>query len=64
MGLVNLDDYEAVIAGWSAEERRLSNFAVNNILNEYLMARGCFTVFPYHNGEWIYIDGKESTPQR
>ena len=55
MGLVNLDDYEAVIAGWSAEERRLWNFAVNNILNEYLMARGCFTVFPYHNGEWIYI---------
>lgn len=65
MGLVNLDDYESVIASWRVEERSLWYFAISNILHEYLLARRCFTVFPYHNGEWLFImqDTDEQTMQ-
>jgi len=55
MGLVNLDDREQAENIWSAEEKRLWYFAVGNVLNELLPARGCFTVFPYHQGEWLFI---------
>ena len=55
MGLVTLDDYDKMIRHWSPEERRLWYFAVGNILQEYWQARGCYTVFPFHNGEWLFI---------
>jgi len=55
MGLVNLDDREQAENIWSSEEKRLWYFAVGNVLNELLPLRGCFTVFPYHQGEWLFI---------
>jgi two-component system response regulator YesN len=55
MGLVNLDDQEQAEDIWSAKEKRLWHFAVGNILSELLHQRGCFTVFPYHQGEWLFI---------
>ena len=55
MGLVSLDDFESVVNKWSAEEKRLWYFAVHNILQEYLLERQCYSVFPFYHGEWLFI---------
>ncbi|ASA21115.1 response regulator [Paenibacillus donghaensis] len=55
MAVVQLDDYAALTAGWSAEEKRLWLFAIRNIVEEWSLEHGVLTVFPFHNGEWILL---------
>lgn len=66
MAVVRLDDYAALAARWSAEEKHLWLFAIRNILEEWSMDNGALSVFPFYNGEWVLLfpgrlgEGKES----
>ncbi|WP_342549457.1 response regulator [Paenibacillus sp. FSL P2-0089] len=55
MAVVRLDDYAALTAQWSAEEKRLWLFAVRNILEEWSLTNGALSIFPFYNGEWILL---------
>lgn len=55
MAVVRLDDYAALTAKWSAEEKRLWLFAVRNILEEWSLTNGALSIFPFYNGEWILL---------
>ncbi|MEK5028953.1 response regulator [Paenibacillus sp. FSL M7-1046] len=55
MAVVRLDDYAALAARWSAEEKHLWLFAIRNILEEWSMDNGALSVFPFYNGEWVLL---------
>ncbi|UQZ36396.1 two-component system response regulator [Paenibacillus sp. PK3_47] len=55
MAVVRLDDYAALTAKWSAEEKHLWLFAVRNILEEWSLDNGALSVFPFYNGEWVLL---------
>ncbi|WP_151734698.1 response regulator transcription factor [Paenibacillus tengchongensis] len=55
MAVVRLDDYAALSAKWSPEEKHLWLFAVRNILEEWSLNSGALSVFPFYNGEWVLL---------
>lgn len=55
MAVVRLDDYAALAARWSAEEKHLWLFAIRNILEEWSVDNGALSVFPFYNGEWVLL---------
>lgn len=55
MAVLQLDHFGALSVDWSDGERRLWQFAVRNIAEEWLDRRGGLAVFPYHGGEWVLL---------
>jgi len=55
MVLVALDDYDALLREWSVDEKKLWQFAVRNILQEFGDQRQCLTIFSLHSGEWVLM---------
>ncbi|HEX7057581.1 MAG TPA: response regulator [Bacilli bacterium] len=51
--LIDQDDLAA--KRWNQDEVKLWLFAIGNILAEFGEKKDCFTMFPFHRGEWIMI---------
>ncbi len=52
--LISLDDMRGM-KQWEREERKLWNFAVNNVLAELGRRGQLITVFPFRSGEWVML---------
>ena len=52
--LIALDDAREM-KQWDRSERKLWNFAVNNVLSEFGKSRQLITVFPFRAGEWVML---------
>ena len=52
--LIALDDAREM-KQWDRSERKLWNFAVNNVLSEFGKSRQLITVFPFRGGEWVML---------
>lgn len=53
--LVQLDRINSTAAAWSAEERRLWYFALDNVMKEFGNAHGSLAAFPYYSGDWVLM---------
>ncbi|GIQ67348.1 response regulator [Xylanibacillus composti] len=52
--LIALDDAREM-KQWDRSERKLWNFAVNNVLAELGKSQQLITVFPFRSGEWVML---------
>lgn len=52
--LIALDDAREM-KQWDRSERKLWNFAVNNVLSEFGQSHQLITVFPFRSGEWVML---------
>lgn len=53
--LVQLDRINSTDAAWSAEERRLWYFALDNVIKEFGNTHGSLAAFPYYSGDWVLL---------